>query len=473
MINQSYSTGINDSKTNSSLFNNTISCYQRPKLNYYMNTKSKNKGKKERSFINHINNKENINLNCTLKKPNFLGIYKRNNKNSLSKNIAFLCGVINSLNDINSAKKINNNIKELIKEKNVDKKKDNKIKIINKNIKSIIIIQKRWRRIYKNKLIKIKLIQKQWKNYIKNKNINDYYYFSFKKLISSPKNNKSNLSTNSNSNNINLIKSFQEENNKDLIYIKFRKKFISYSTQRLSKFFILVLNKLNLFNFIKILSQRINKSINQFVFYIIYYCKITTDINNNIFFFETIKRHLKANLNIDEKNINEVSILLRKNIPKYFKDDFNRDYIPFINKIQENNIIKTQLFLFNNEKLINYIIYFFEKENGKIFDDKNKTNIKKYIKNELNMNKLKNNNIFGIMRYINYLQHNYENYNNLYSKLQIMHYKESYHSENVKEEINKINESGDELIENVFPDLGKNIGIKKFKIKFNYMNNNE
>ena len=129
--------------------------------------------------------------------------------------------------------------------------------------------------------------------------------------------------------------------------------------------------------------------------------------------------------------------------------------------------------MFNNEKLINYIIYFFEKENGKIFDDKNKTNIKKYIKNELNMNKLKNNNIFGIMRYINYLQHNYENYNNLYSKLQIMHYKESYHSENVKEEINKINESGDELIENVFPDFDKNIGIKKFKIKFNYMNNNE
>ena len=41
-----------------------------------MNTKSKNKGKKERSFINHINNKENINLNCTLKKPNFLGIAK-------------------------------------------------------------------------------------------------------------------------------------------------------------------------------------------------------------------------------------------------------------------------------------------------------------------------------------------------------------------------------------------------------------
>jgi hypothetical protein len=62
------------------------------------------------------NNKENINLNLinNNEKGNFFRIYKKNNnkKISLSRNIALLCGVINSMNSSN--KKINNNIKKLI-----------------------------------------------------------------------------------------------------------------------------------------------------------------------------------------------------------------------------------------------------------------------------------------------------------------------------------------------------------------------
>ena len=104
---------------NNNLVNNTISCYKRPRINYYMNSKSKNKRKtiKEKSF--NYNNKENINinnininLNTVQKKPNFFRIYKNNKEEiSLSKNIDFLCSVLNSINNSN----INNNIKESIK----------------------------------------------------------------------------------------------------------------------------------------------------------------------------------------------------------------------------------------------------------------------------------------------------------------------------------------------------------------------
>jgi len=459
---------------NNYLVNNTISCYQKPRINYYMNSKSKDKRKtiKEKSF--NYNNKENINinnvnLNSVQKKQNFFRIYKnKNNKKekeiSLSKNIAFLCGVINSINNTN----IKNNIKELIKEKNNNNKNIAK----NKYLIKVVKIQKWWRKIYKNKISKITIIQKQWKHYIKNKILNDYYFFSFKKLISSTKNNTTKASTiNSNAN---LLKSFQEETEKEkekeIIYINIRKKFISYITQKLSKFFLLILNKLNIFNFVKILSQRINKNIIQYVFYIIYNNKENNNSNDKIFFFETIERHLKVNLNMDENNINEIAILLRTNIPKYFLQNYNRNYIPFINHLQEKNLINTQLFLLNNEKLINYILFFFEKEKGEKIDEENRIKYKNYIKRDLNLHKLKNRNIFGIMRYINNLKKHLEQNNSLYSKLKFLPYKESYHSENVKEDNSSNNEFEDE---DNYGNIDNNIKIKKFKIKFYYMNNNE
>ena len=239
--------------------NNTISCYQRPRIFYNINIKKNNKRKttKEKFFnLNNENNKENININLinNNKTTSFFHIYrKHNNKNSLSKNIAFLCGIINSMNNITL--------------KNI---KDNK---------EIIIIQKWWKKLYKEKIRKIMLIQKKWKNYVKNKALNDYYYFSFKKVVSDSK--KNNINNISNESNKNLIKSFKKEEN-DLVYINLRKKFIFYTTQKLSKFLLLILQKLNFFNFIKIFIQRINKSINQYAFYKIF----NKDINNiNILIF--------------------------------------------------------------------------------------------------------------------------------------------------------------------------------------------
>ena len=244
---------------------------------------------------------------------------------------------------------------------------------------------------------------------------------------------------------------------------KLRKKFIFYIAQKLSKFFILLLNKLNLFNLIQMLSQRIMKNINQYVFYLIYNNNKINDnkINNNnkIFFFDSIRSQIKVNLDIDENNINEISFLLKTNIPKLFLDDFNKKYIPYINSIQEKNLINTQLFLYNNEKLINYIIYFLEKRKGEKINDKIKANYKKYIKNDLNLHKLKNRNIFGITKYINNLCHNFA----LNPKIQLITDKESFHSENIEE---------DNLSENDFEKERINdsdncqINVKNFTTKF-------
>ena len=133
MKTQSFSPGNKDYlKINDSKINNTISCYQRPIINFKRKTV-----KKSFNFMN--NNKENINLNLinNNEKGNFFRIYKKNNnkKISLSRNIALLCGVINSMNSSN--KKINNNIKKLISIKKEKKKKN--------SIKQIRIIQKWWK----------------------------------------------------------------------------------------------------------------------------------------------------------------------------------------------------------------------------------------------------------------------------------------------------------------------------------------
>ena len=446
---QTFSSGNNDYfKINNSIVNNTISCYQRPIINY------KKKKEKEKSFNLKIYNKENINLNNNNEKGNFFRIYKKNNNNkiSLSRNISFLCGVINSMNNTSTNKKINNNIKKLFHIKKEENKKE--------YIKQIIIIQKWWKKIFCKKLKKINIIQFEWRKYMKNKILNNYYYFSFKKLISSKKDNKNEISTNFNSD---LIKSFKKEEN-HVIYDKLRKKFIFYITQKLSKFFILLLKKFNLFNFIQMISQRIMKNINQYVFYLIYN---NNKINNNnkIFFFDAIRSQIKVNLNFDENNINEISVLLRTNIPKFFLNDFNKKYIPYINSEQEKNLINTQLFLYNNEKLINYIIYFLEKGKEEKINDKIKAQYKKYIKNDLNLHRLKNRNIFGITKYINNLNHNFI----LNQKIQLLINKESFHSENIEEEnLNDYNFEEEKINDNV----NCQINIKNFTTKFYYINNN-
>ena len=90
---------------------------------------------------------------------------------------------------------------------------------------------------------------------------------------------------------------------------------------------------------------------------------------------------------MDENNINEIAILLRTNIPKYFMEKYNRNYLPFINSFQEKNLLNTQLFLYNNEKLINYILFFLSKEKGEKIDEEKNNNNMNYIKKDLNLYK--------------------------------------------------------------------------------------
>ena len=156
---------------------------------------------------------------------------------------------------------------------------------------------------------------------------------------------------------------------------------------------------------IKILIQRINKKINQYVFY-----KIKTNNNINInlslyyklkkenFFFSTIKRHLNINkIDNNWKENNEIIYLLKKNLPDYFKNYPKRNYIPYINKNQEKNLINNQLYLFNDEKLAEYLYKCYKTE-------KNIFTIMPYIiKNRLIKNPLKNQNIFTITRYMDNL----------------------------------------------------------------------
>ena len=152
MKNQTFSSGNNDYfKINNSIVNNTISCYQRPIINY------KKKKEKEKSFNLKIYNKENINFINNNEKGNFFRIYKKNNnkKISLSRNISFLCGVINSMNNTSTNKKINNNIKKLFHIKKEENKKE--------SIKQIIIIQKWWKKMYCKTIKKINLIQFEWR----------------------------------------------------------------------------------------------------------------------------------------------------------------------------------------------------------------------------------------------------------------------------------------------------------------------
>ena len=77
------------------------------------------------------------------------------------------------------------------------------------------------------------------------------------------------------------------------------------------------------------------------------------------------------------------------------------------------------------------------------------------------------------MKYIISLKNYFEVENKFYSKMESMRYKESYHSENIKEDDYVIDETNEEDEVNCTDDINDNkIDIKNFKLKFHYLNNN-
>jgi hypothetical protein len=483
---------------------------------YITNLKLKNLKKINKNNSNDINN--------SLLSPN------DNKKPSISKDIAILCKIINSINS-KSIKNISRNYKNgkkiiyknsrkfniagYYKEKKIIKIQKWWRKILYQIYieKKILIIQRLFRRFLKMKkkrkydyqnqanMKKIINIQKVWRKYMKNKYLNNYYFFSFKKYMKPNKkeeiinNNIYKAITNKDKikskyyisklyyKNIHInyiihqIKKLQKKikqfifNNKtknlfkNIIYPpvieqsyitkvkKYRtvliskdiitktsiiqknvkkyfmskmsvftfsnnndeneqmiinakkllgKKFSNYISYKLSKFFMLVLNQINIFTFIKMFHQRIKKNINQYVF-IKMYCyskKKNTTFDNNSFFFQVIWRHIKINIDTN----NEISLLLKKCIPKYFLTSFSKKYIPYIDNTQEEILLNTQLFLSKDDELVKYIFYFYEKEKL------NNLNINtKIIKNHLIKYNLKNRNIFGVTRYIDSLYKDFLN----------------------------------------------------------------
>jgi hypothetical protein len=158
------------------------------------------------------------------------------------------------------------------------------------------------------------------------------------------------------------------------------------------------------------IEQKISKNINQFVFYKIKDNK--GEIKSKNIFFSIIKRiiniynkisNIKEEMNLNNDFIKFINDNLSKNIY-----DFNKfNYLSFIPKNEENNLIETQLFPKNDKQLVDFICTCLktETENNLIIND----NINNLIQNRLMKEPLKDNNIFTIIRYSDAL---YDNINN-------------------------------------------------------------
>ena len=218
-----------------------------------------------------------------------------------------------------------------------------KIKIIQKNYRNYIFNKKKENQKV-NKLIMIdSYISKNYKDNKLNSNKISLIQNMFREF------NKKRKAEKNKYNNINTLETF--ENYID-IYIK--KHFINYIFNYLRKNAKLSKQKY----FLKMLTQCIKKIVNQYTYEKL---KLNSDKNDNnieeyIFFFNVIKRHIKIN-EIDNKlnSDNEVIKLLKENIPEYFKNYPNMKYIPYIKKKNENNLIEQQIFLFDDENLSNYL----------------------------------------------------------------------------------------------------------------------
>ena len=153
------------------------------------------------------------------------------------------------------------------------------------------------------------------------------------------------------------------------------------------------LNKLN--EFILYIIQRINKNINQFVFYAIKYRKNLNNDHN--IFYENIKRIINIYNNL-YKNQNEndeyfeILKFIYNNLSKNIEDYNKYKYISYIQKNWENNLINTQI-LSNDEQLRKCLDIIIKLEHNMCID----SNIT--IQNLIQIDKLKDRNIFTIMRY--------------------------------------------------------------------------
>jgi hypothetical protein len=169
-------------------------------------------------------------------------------------------------------------------------------------------------------------------------------------------------------------------------------------------------HKQKIFELIQMIEQRISKNINQFVFYKIKNNK--DEIKNKNIFFSIIKRIIniynKISNSKEEMNINNDFIkFINDNLSKNIYDFNKFNYLSFIPKNEENNLIETQLFLKDDKQLANFICICIKIEHNFIIND----DINNLIKNRLMKEPLKDNNLFTIIRYTDALYDNIINKN--------------------------------------------------------------
>ena len=303
-------------------------------------------------------------------------------------------------------------------------KDDKKIKIIQNKYKRFINKRKKEnQKIYKKQLTLNTYISKEYKDNLINSNKISLIQKIFRKFLMKiqKKRNKQNSDEIYTTNKNNQDNTYYE-NVEEIINNLFKRRYINF-------FFANLRNNIKISKekyFLKMLTQRIKKIINQFAYkklklYFINKLKPkkiinkienqnSDEINNNnendtedeIFFFNTIKRQIKINEidnNLDTNN--EIVKLLKESIPDYFDNYPKMKYIPYIKKRNEKNLINQQIFLFDDESLANYIYkcYQIEKNLSDITPD--------IIKKRLILEPLKNQNIFTITRYMDNLYNDY------------------------------------------------------------------
>ena len=304
---------------------------------------------------------------------------------------------------------------------------------INKNnndnlSKKINIIQNKYRnylnkstreeeKIYKKNLILLSFITKNFKDDALNKNKILLIQNSFRKYKNrrNEKNiikNIQNIKIINNNLRNNKISSDESDGKINDLKLLIKKYYINYIIVQLRK--NVRISKLK--DFLKMLTQRIKKIINEFTFEklklndlnkiskngladnnSLILSKLSKDYNQEkeTFFFYTLKLHLKINrLDNDLKEDNEVVKLLKETIPECFNKYRKKNYIPYIKKKHEKNLVNQQIYLFDDDQLANYIFkcYKIEKNELAITPD--------IIKKRLNLENLKNQNIFTITRYM-------------------------------------------------------------------------
>ena len=273
-----------------------------------------------------------------------------------------------------------------------NKKNDNKIYLSYFRLPSLLkcYISKKYKANISNDLNKIKYIQKKYK---------DFYTRSIRD--SNHNNNNNEIKSLSSNDNTSLkSKKSNDQKNQNMNGLN--------PSNDLNKNSIKNNNKQQISDLIQMIIQKVSKNINQYVFYKIKNAKMNK--NENIFFLilkKIINIYNSIAKNKNKNEYNEFLKLISENLSKNINHLKKHNFLLFIPKKEEDNLINTQLFVDNDKLLVNFI-----SECLKIlYNFINNDNINILIQYRLKKEPLNDYNIFTIVRYIDMLYENIINNN--------------------------------------------------------------